>query len=84
MKGWSLLYMEEWKIAKGFAQKDIFWCFFVIFKVDEMKSKASKLVAKGTASVLNAFLKADANSASCLITYQPKVPKELTKYRRTK
>lgn len=49
-----------------------------------MKGKASKLIAKGTASVLNAFLKADANSASCIIGYQPKAPKELTKYRRTK
>lgn len=49
-----------------------------------MKGKASKLVAKGTASVLNTFLKTDANSVSCVICYQPKVPKELAKYRRTK
>lgn len=49
-----------------------------------MKGKVSKLAAKGTASVLNAFLKADANSASCIIFYQPKAPKELERYRRMK
>lgn len=49
-----------------------------------MKGKLSKAVAKGTLSVLNTFLRADANSASCVITYQPKAPKELTRYRRTK
>lgn len=49
-----------------------------------MKGKASKLVAKRTASALNAFLKMEANSASCLICFQPKAPKELTRYRRTK
>lgn len=49
-----------------------------------MKGKVSKLVAKGTASALNAFLKADANSASCIVLYQPKAPKELARYRRTK
>ncbi len=49
-----------------------------------MKGKVSKLVAKGAASALNTFLKADANSASCIICYQLKAPKELARYRRTK
>lgn len=49
-----------------------------------MKGKLSKTVAKGTVSVLNTFLRADANSASCAIAYQPKVPKELARYRRRK
>lgn len=49
-----------------------------------MKSKVSELVAKRTVSVLNAFLKADANSTSSIITYQLKEPKELARYRRTK
>lgn len=49
-----------------------------------MKGKVSKAVAKGTVSVLNAFLRTDANSASCVIAYQPKAPKELARYRRTK
>jgi len=35
-------------------------------------------------SVLNTFLRADANSASCAIAYQPKAPKELARYRRRK
>ena len=43
-----------------------------------MKGKLSKAVAKGMVSVLNA------NSAACVITYQPKAPKELARYRRTK
>lgn len=49
-----------------------------------MKGKVLRLAAKGTASVLNAVLKADANSTSCFINYQPKAPKELARYRRTK
>lgn len=49
-----------------------------------MKGKASKLAAKGAASVLKVFLKADANSASCVLGYQPKAPKELARYRRGK
>lgn len=49
-----------------------------------MKSKLSKTVAKGTLSVLNMFLRADANSAACIIAFQPKAPKELARYRRKK
>lgn len=47
-----------------------------------MKDKLSKSIAKGTSKLLNAFLRADANSASCYIMYQPKAPKELEKFRK--
>lgn len=49
-----------------------------------MKNKISKTVAKETVKALNTFLRADANSASCIISYQPKAPKELANFRRTK
>lgn len=49
-----------------------------------MKNNLSKEIAKKTVSVLNTTLRADANSASCLFMYQPKAPKELEKFRRTK
>lgn len=49
-----------------------------------MKNKITKSVSKGTVSVLNTFLRADANSASCCMIYQPKAPKELERFRRTK
>lgn len=49
-----------------------------------MKKDLSKSVAKGAVSALNAFLRVDANSAACCIAYQPKAPKELAKFRRTK
>lgn len=49
-----------------------------------MKKKLSKKVAKGATAVLDTFLRVDANSTSCYIIYQPKVPKELIKYRRKK
>lgn len=49
-----------------------------------MKKELSKKVAKKTATVLDAFLRTDANSASCCIVYQPKAPKELARYRRMK
>lgn len=42
----------------------------------------SKKVAKGVVSTLNTFLKVDANSASCVIAYQPKAPKELNRFRK--
>ncbi|MDD3417357.1 MAG: cyclic lactone autoinducer peptide [Lachnospiraceae bacterium] len=47
-----------------------------------MKGKLTKSVAKGVVTVLNTFLQADANSASCCIMYQPKAPKDLTRFRR--
>lgn len=49
-----------------------------------MKKNLSKNVAKKTVAVLDSFLRTDANSASCCIVYQPKAPKELAKFRRTK
>lgn len=49
-----------------------------------MKKNLSKSVAKKTVAVLNSFLRVDANSASCCIVYQPKAPKEVAKFRRTK
>ena len=49
-----------------------------------MKRELKKNVAKKTVAALDSFLRADANSASCCIVYQPKVPKELAKYRSVK
>lgn len=49
-----------------------------------MKNKITKSVSKGMVSVLNSFLRADANSTSCAMIYQPKAPKELERFRRTK
>lgn len=49
-----------------------------------MERKVSKSVAKGIAVALNASLRKDANSTSCVFTYQPKAPKELERFRRTK
>lgn len=46
--------------------------------------KLGKDMAKKTVRLLDSFLKMDANSASCLIVYQPKAPKELLRYRRKK
>ena len=48
-----------------------------------MKKQVTKTVAKGMKSALDVVLRTEA-TASCVIMYQPKAPKELTKYRRTK
>lgn len=48
------------------------------------KSVKDKPVAKGVAKLLNNVLNVEANSASCLIAYQPKAPKGLSKFRREK
>lgn len=47
-----------------------------------MKKQVIKSVAKGLKVALDIVLQTEANTASCLIMYQPKEPKELTKYRR--
>ncbi|MCI9533022.1 MAG: cyclic lactone autoinducer peptide [Lachnospiraceae bacterium] len=49
-----------------------------------MKNKLSKSTAKGIRSFLNTFLHIDANSSSCITLFQPKAPKELSKFRRGK
>lgn len=48
------------------------------------KLKKEKLIAKSIASALNNVLKLEANSTSCLIVYQPSMPKELSKFRMDK
>lgn len=42
-----------------------------------MKKQARKSVAKGLKNALDVVLRIDANSASCILTYQPKLPEEL-------
>lgn len=41
-------------------------------------------IPKGMKAALDVVLRTEANTASCLIMYQPKAPKELMKYRRNK
>ena len=47
------------------------------------KNTASKSAAL-TAKVLTNVLKVDANSTACYLAYQPKAPKELSRFRRQK
>ena len=49
-----------------------------------MKIAGTKSVAKGMKAALDVVLRTEANTASCLIMYQPKAPKELMNYRRNK
>lgn len=49
-----------------------------------MKKQVLKSTAKGMKTVLNAALRSEANSASCIIMYQPRAPKELARFRRNK
>ena len=51
----------------------------VIFMKDS-KNKSAKLMAKA----LDGVLRAEANSTSCFIVYQPKAPKSLEKFRKGK
>lgn len=48
------------------------------------KEQITKNVARGVVATLNTLLRADANSASCVIAYQPKVPKQLARFRKDK
>ena len=49
-----------------------------------MKKEVTKSVAKGMKAALDVVLRTEANTASCLIMYQPKSPKELMNYSRNK
>lgn len=48
------------------------------------KEEKDNLVAKGVVKLLNNVLSVEANSASCVIVYQPKAPENLSKFRRDK
>ena len=49
-----------------------------------MNKQTKKTVAKGVKNALDMVLRTEANTASCVIMYQPKAPKELMKFRRSK
>lgn len=46
------------------------------------KKKLSKALAGRAVKILNVSLRAEANSASCVAMYQPKVPETLSKFKR--
>lgn len=46
------------------------------------KKKVSKAVAEKMVKVLNASLRTEANSATCVAMYQPKAPESLAKFKR--
>lgn len=46
------------------------------------KKKIKSALAKGIVKTLNVTLHMDANSTSCAVIYQPKAPKDLSKYRK--
>ncbi len=48
------------------------------------KKNFGKKAAKGVAAALDTVLRADANSTSCIVVYQPKAPKELARYKKSK
>lgn len=49
-----------------------------------MNKQTKKTVAKGVKTALDMVLRTEANTASCVIMYQPKAPNELMKFRRSK
>lgn len=47
-------------------------------KKDDLMNKCAKTIT----NVLTSYLKLDANSASCIIVYQPKTPENLKKLKK--
>ena len=47
-----------------------------------MTEKTKKQVVNKVVSILDTVLKVEANSASCMITYEPKAPKELKRFKK--
>ena len=48
------------------------------------KENVSKKMSRNVVAALNSVLKAEANSASCWIFYQPKAPDKLSQFKRRK
>ena len=48
------------------------------------KKNISKSLAKKVAGTLNTVLRAEANSTSCIVYYQPKAPKDLMRFKSDK
>ncbi|MBQ4523731.1 MAG: cyclic lactone autoinducer peptide [Lachnospiraceae bacterium] len=48
------------------------------------KKKLSVEAAKSVKTALNIFLRVEANSASSVVAYQPKAPKELSRFKSSK
>ena len=48
------------------------------------KQKKTNYIAKSMAKLLESAIKADANSTSCMIAYQPKAPTGLDRYKKNK
>lgn len=46
--------------------------------------KLQKRLSKSVALILEKTIRLEANSASCIMYYQPRVPKALENYRRVK
>ncbi len=46
------------------------------------KKKISKAIAQKAVKMLNASLRTEANTASCLFVYQPKAPESLSRFKR--
>lgn len=49
-------------------------------KREQLLKKSTKAVA----DIATKYLKADADSASCAVFHQPKVPKELARFKKNK
>ena len=47
-----------------------------------MREKTKKQAVNKVVSILDTVLKVEANSASCIITYEPKAPKELKRFKK--
>lgn len=48
----------------------------------QKKEKILQVTARGVAFVLKSKLYTDANSASCIMSYQPKAPEALAKFKK--
>ena len=64
--------------------KNLSFCAMICIKEDDFmdKKKISKVIAKKAVKVLDASLRVEANTASCVVLYQPKAPDALTKFKR--
>lgn len=46
------------------------------------KEKVINGIAKSVTSVLKTSLRVEANTTSCILVYQPKAPKELSRFKK--
>lgn len=83
----SILFLSYTRYRKLEENGILCKCQYMRFSKGETHMEREKLLKKSTkivADIATRYLRADANSASCMVFHQPKAPKELSRFKKVK